>query len=70
LASTDTTVRGAAQVAKTLARFGYRRGYLSEEISRDFTMPKVPQTIIQTFTDDQLHALLAKRVIRPKIREL
>lgn len=54
----DHTVRGAAQVAKTLARFGYRRGYLPEEITRDFSLPKVAQTIIVTFTDEQLHALL------------
>lgn len=52
------TVRGAAQVAKSLARLGFRRGFVAEEITRDFELPKVPQTVIQTFSDDQLRALL------------
>jgi integrase/recombinase XerD len=31
----------------------------SKRSPRDFSLPKVPQAIIHTFTDDQLHALLA-----------
>lgn len=52
------TVHGAGQVVKSLARFGYRRGFFTEEISRDFELPKVPEIIIATFSDGQLHALL------------
>ena len=53
------TVRGFAQVVKTLCRFGYRRGFLARDLAFDLEMPKVPQRIIRTFTDDQLAALLA-----------
>lgn len=51
------TVHGAGQVVKSVARFGFRKGYFAEEISRDFTLPKVPEIIIATFSDDQLRAL-------------
>lgn len=34
------TVHGAGQVVKSLARFGFRKGYFADEISRDFTLPK------------------------------
>ncbi|MEX2557572.1 MAG: tyrosine-type recombinase/integrase [Actinomycetota bacterium] len=52
------TVHGAAQVAKSMTRLGFRKGYFAREISRDFELPKVPQMIIATYTDDQLRALL------------
>jgi integrase/recombinase XerD len=53
------TVRGFAQIAKTLCRFGHRKGLIPDEIAHDLEMPRVPQTIIETFTDDQLEALLS-----------
>lgn len=53
------TVAGAAQVAKSVTRFGFRMGFIAEEISRDFELPKVPQMIIATFSDEQLRALFA-----------
>ncbi|MEX2556099.1 MAG: tyrosine-type recombinase/integrase [Actinomycetota bacterium] len=40
-----------------MARFGYRNGYLDEEISRDIELPKVPQMIIATLTDEHLRNL-------------
>jgi hypothetical protein len=52
-------VRGFAQVVKTLCRFGYRRGFIADDLAVDLEIPKVPQRIISTFTDDQLAALLA-----------
>lgn len=52
------TVRGAAQTIKAVSRFGFRKGYIPTEITRDFDMPKVPQVIVQTFSDVQLEALL------------
>lgn len=53
------TVRGFAQVVKTLCRFGHRHGLIAEDLTRDFEMPRVPQVVIQTFSDDQLQRLLA-----------
>jgi site-specific recombinase XerD len=53
------TVRGFAQVAKTLCRFGYRNGLVDDDIAGDLEMPRVPQVIIETFSDEQLAALLA-----------
>jgi integrase/recombinase XerD len=53
------TVRGFAQIAKTLCRFGHSKGLIPDEIAHDLEMPRVPQTIIETFTDDQLEALLS-----------
>jgi integrase/recombinase XerD len=55
---TPNTVRGYAQTLKTLSRFGHRKGLIPENITADFEMPKVPQVIIQTFSDEQLRALL------------
>lgn len=52
------TVRGFAQIAKTLARYGHRKGFIPADPSRDFEMPRVPSTLIETFSDDQLEALL------------
>jgi len=52
------TVRGFAQVAKTLSLFGQRKGFLSSDITRDFEMPRVPKTVIETFSDEQLESLL------------
>lgn len=51
------TVHGAGQVAKSMARLAFRKGYLEQEISRDFVLPKVPQMVIATFSDEQLRAL-------------
>lgn len=52
------TVRGFAQVAKTLARYGHRKGLIPDDLTSDFEMPKVPKTIIETFSDPQLEALV------------
>jgi integrase/recombinase XerD len=52
------TVHSMAQMVKTLCRFGYRKGYMPDIITGQFEMPKVPQVLIETFTDDQLRALL------------
>jgi integrase/recombinase XerD len=57
---TPNTVRGYAQTLKTLSRFGHRKGLIPQNITADFEMPKVPQVIIQTFSDEQLRALLRK----------
>ena len=51
------TVHGAAQVAKSMARLGYRTGTIATEISRGFELPKVPELLIATFSDEQLRAL-------------
>jgi site-specific recombinase XerD len=59
------TVRGYAQVLKTLCRLGHRLGYIPEDITRYFEMPWVPKTIIPTFSDGQLQALLAVPDKRP-----
>ncbi len=53
------TVHGYAQVLKTLCRLGHRLGYVPEDITIHFEMPRVPKTIIPTFSDEQLQALLA-----------
>jgi integrase/recombinase XerD len=53
------TVRGYAQVLKTLCRLGHRLGYIPEDITRYFEMPRVPKTIIPTFSDGQLQSLVA-----------
>ncbi len=53
------TVHGYAQVLKTLCRLGHRMGYIPEDITADFAMPRVPKTIVSTLTDEQLQALLA-----------
>jgi site-specific recombinase XerD len=52
------TVRGFAQVAKTLCRFGHRKGLIADDIVADLEMPRVPQVIIETFSEEQLAALL------------
>jgi site-specific recombinase XerD len=49
-----TRVHGYAQVLKTLCRLGNRLGYVPEDITIHFEMPRVPKTIIQTFSDEQL----------------
>ena len=51
-------VKGFAQAAKTVARYGHRKGLIPADLTRDFEMPKVPQTIIETFSDEQLEALI------------
>jgi len=51
------TVHGYAQVVRTLCQ--HRLGYITEDITSGFEMPRVPRTIIPTFTDAQLEALLA-----------
>lgn len=57
---TPNTVRGYAQTLKTLSRFGHKKGLIPANIMADFEMPKVPQVIIQTFSEDQLRALLKR----------
>jgi integrase/recombinase XerD len=52
------TVHGYAQVLKTLCRLGHRMGYIPEDITANFEMPRVPRTIVATLTDEQLQALL------------
>lgn len=52
------TVRGFAQIAKTLSRYGHRKGFIPTDLTADFEMPRVPKTVIQTFSDEQLEALL------------
>jgi integrase/recombinase XerD len=52
------TIRGFAQVAKTLSLFGHRKGFLPRDVTRDFEMPRVPTTVIETFSEEQLEALL------------
>lgn len=52
------TVHSMAQMVKTLCRFGHRKGYMPDIITGQFEMPKVPQVLIETFTDVQLRALL------------
>lgn len=52
------SLRGTAQTLKTLCRFGFRRRFMADIITGQFEMPKAPQVLIETFTDDQLHALL------------
>lgn len=46
-------------LAKTPCRLGFRLGYIPEDITGYFEMPRVPKTIIPTFSDGQLQALLA-----------
>lgn len=54
------TVRGFAQIAKTVARYGHRKGLIPNDLTSDFEMPKVPKTIIETFSDEQLEALISQ----------
>jgi hypothetical protein len=42
-----------------LCRLGHRLGYIPDDITTDFEMPRVPKTIVPTFSDEQLHRLLA-----------
>lgn len=53
------TVHGYAQVLKALCRLGHRVGYIPEDISSGFELPRVPRTIVPTFSDEQLQAVLA-----------
>jgi site-specific recombinase XerD len=53
------TVHGYAQVLKTLCRQGHRMGYIPEDITTRFELPRVPRTIVPTFSDEQLQAMLA-----------
>jgi len=46
--SAPNTVHGQAQVLKTLCRLGHRLGYIPEDITSGFEMPRVPRTIIPT----------------------
>ncbi len=52
------TVHGYAQL-KTLCRLAHRLGYIPDDITTGFEMPRVPKTIVPTFSDEQLHELLA-----------
>ena len=53
------TVHGYAQVLKTLCRQGHRMGYIPEDITTRFELPRVPRTIVPTFSDEQLQGVLA-----------
>jgi site-specific recombinase XerD len=53
------TVHGYAQVLKTLCRQGHRMGYIPEDITTRFELPRVPRTIVPTLSDEQLQAMLA-----------
>jgi integrase/recombinase XerD len=53
------TVHGYAQVLKTLCRQGHRMGYIPEDITTRFELPRVPRTIVPTFSDEQLLGVLA-----------
>ncbi len=53
------TVHGYAQVLKSLCRLGHREGYIPEDITTRFELPRVPRTIVPTFSDEQLQAVLA-----------
>jgi site-specific recombinase XerD len=53
------TVHGYAQVLKTLCRLGHRLGYIPEDITTHFEVPRVPTTIVPTSSDEQPQALLA-----------
>lgn len=54
----DNTLRGSAQILKTLCRYGHRRKQMADIITGQFAMPKTPQVLIQAFNDEQLRALL------------
>lgn len=54
----ENTLRGSAQILKTLCRFGHRRREMGDIITGLFAMPKTPQVLIQTLNDEQLRALL------------
>jgi integrase/recombinase XerD len=53
------TVHGYAQVLKTLCRLGHRLGYIPEDITMSFELPRVPRTIVPTLSDEQLQGVLA-----------
>jgi len=53
------TVHGYAQVLKTLCRLGHRLGYIPQDITTGFELPRVPKTFVPTFSDEQLQGLLA-----------
>ena len=53
------TVRSFAQVVRTLCRFAHRQRLIEIDLTRDFEMPRVPQVVIRTFTNDQLQRVLA-----------
>jgi site-specific recombinase XerD len=54
----DNSVRTAAQVLKTFCRFAHRRGEMPDIITGHFEMPKATDVLIETFTDEQLAALM------------
>jgi integrase/recombinase XerD len=58
------SLRGTAQILKTLCRFGYRRKIMTDIITGQFEMPKAPEVLIEIFTDEQLHALLGAPNVR------
>lgn len=60
----ENTLRSAAQALKTLCRFGYKRRDMPDIITGQFELPKVPEVLIPTFTDEQLQNLLAAPNLR------
>lgn len=57
-------VHGYAQVLKTLCRLGHRMGYIPKDITASFEMPRLSRTIVATFNDEQLQALLGAPDLR------
>lgn len=54
----ENTLRTTAQSLKTFCRFGHQRREMPDIITGQFEMPKVPEVLIPTFTDEQLKSLL------------
>ena len=53
------TVQGQARTLKTFFRFAQEEGYLETNIASRLKVPRAPQRIIQTFSEEQLRQLLA-----------
>ena len=53
------TVQGQARTLKTFFRFAQEEGYLETNIASRLKVPRAPQRIIQTFSEEQLQQLLA-----------
>jgi integrase/recombinase XerD len=57
------TVHGYAQVLKTLCRLGHRIGLIPEDITTGFEMPRVPKTIVPTFTTSSWKPCSRSRIV-------
>ena len=53
------TVQGQARTLKTFFRFAQEEGYLETDIASRLKVPRAPQKIIQSFSEEQLRRLLA-----------